>query len=254
MCTLLIARNLFRFYPLVVATNRDERLLRPSSGPKLWGGAPKMLAPVDDVFGGTWIGVNEYGVLAAVTNRLSIPHESGQLLSRGMLIPAALEGRTAMEGLKRILDINGEMLNGFHLAIVDHTDGWFALGDGKEITARPMPDGLSVVTEQGWEPEHSHRARRIEALFRRETSRHPPTRAGLSIPLSLHDHPFSEPGEMGTCLHGAPDDEWVTKSSSFIRAQERDGRTWWDYGHRERTETSHTCETRWSSHELDIIK
>ena len=257
MCTLIIARNLFRFYPLVIAANRDERLHRPSAGPaRLHGNAPTVLAPRDAVFGGTWLGVNASGVASAITNRDTVEHARGRV-SRGMLAHTALKCRTAAEAISRVIDFGGKNFNGFHLAVMDREDGYLLLGDGNDIVVRPLEDGLTIVTASGYGPEHSQREMRLRSLFRKEVRNHPPRPSTFAPLLNLHDLPHSESGETGACLHGSPDDDWVTKSSSLIRVQDRkrnDGslRRFWEFFHRERTLARPNCGSPWSAYELDL--
>src|SRR5512145_1458577 len=56
-------------YPLLVAANRDEQYDRPSAPPQVLGEEPKIIAGRDLRAGGTWLGINEHGVLAALLNR-----------------------------------------------------------------------------------------------------------------------------------------------------------------------------------------
>src|SRR5262249_22814900 len=69
MCFILALFQVHPTYPLVIAANRDELRTRPSQGPHRWPGEPAIWAGRDAVAGGTWLGVNDRGVLAAITNR-----------------------------------------------------------------------------------------------------------------------------------------------------------------------------------------
>ena len=70
MCTLIIAVSMWARAPLVVAANRDEDLQRPAESPSLWDNdGVRVLAPLDLKAGGTWLGVNAFGVFAGLTNR-----------------------------------------------------------------------------------------------------------------------------------------------------------------------------------------
>src|SRR5690242_6472196 len=94
MCTLAVAFQTDRRWPVVVAANRDERLGRPAEG---WGiregaGGIRHAAPRDLLAGGTWIGVSARGVFAAVTN-FHAPaawYPDPARRSRGELVPLAL--------------------------------------------------------------------------------------------------------------------------------------------------------------------
>ena len=90
MCLLIVASRIDADFPLVVGANRDERLDRKAiavtvlrdSGPRILGGR-------DEVAGGTWLAVNEHGVVAALTNQPSPNGRDDSKRSRGEL-PLAL--------------------------------------------------------------------------------------------------------------------------------------------------------------------
>jgi len=93
MCTLALAFKTDRRWPLLVAANRDERLARPSEGWLLRNPprGPRLIAPRDLVQGGTWAGLSEKGLFAAVTNvHQSAPPDPSRR-SRGELVGLALE-------------------------------------------------------------------------------------------------------------------------------------------------------------------
>lgn len=73
MCLLLVLHRAVPGYPIVVAANRDEAFARKSLPPRILSpastGEPAILAPMDEVAGGTWIGVNAAGLFVGVTNR-----------------------------------------------------------------------------------------------------------------------------------------------------------------------------------------
>lgn len=69
MCLLIVVRGLDADYPLLVASNRDEARDRLASPPGLWVGARRrVLSPRDRRAGGTWLGVNDRGVVVGLTN------------------------------------------------------------------------------------------------------------------------------------------------------------------------------------------
>ena len=68
VCTLTIRFSPEDDYPLIIAANRDELYSRPSVMPAIIESDPVFFAPRDIEAGGTWIGINEYGLLAAITN------------------------------------------------------------------------------------------------------------------------------------------------------------------------------------------
>jgi hypothetical protein len=80
----------------LIGANRDESYDRPFSPPRIWTGSAKFWAPRDDEEGGTWIGVNEHGLVAAITNLSRLPQEKGRA-SRGHLVAGALEQSTVKD-------------------------------------------------------------------------------------------------------------------------------------------------------------
>lgn len=90
MCFLLIHHRTREDHPLVLLANRDEYFDRPFEGPRLRDEALGILAPRDLRAGGTWLGVNRHGLVAAITNRRGDEHDAA-LPSRGLLVHRALE-------------------------------------------------------------------------------------------------------------------------------------------------------------------
>jgi hypothetical protein len=96
MCTLAILYRVARGTPILVAANRDERFDRPTQYPKIQSGNPRVVCGIDRQAGGTWLGVNQYGLFCAVANRpkASVPIEPR---SRGLLCRELLDFRTAKD-------------------------------------------------------------------------------------------------------------------------------------------------------------
>ena len=70
VCLLVLLFGVDPDAPLVVAANRDERLDRPAVAMTVLAeGGPRILGGRDNKAGGTWLAVNEYGVVAGLTNR-----------------------------------------------------------------------------------------------------------------------------------------------------------------------------------------
>lgn len=95
MCTLSVSFGVFSRYPLVVAANRDEFYERPSEPPHTLSNEPVIFGPRDARAGGTWTGVNEHGVYAALTNISGVSPRDGARRSRGLLVMEALRQRSA---------------------------------------------------------------------------------------------------------------------------------------------------------------
>ena len=65
MCTIVLLRRVGNAWPLVLAANRDEMGDRPWVAPgRHWPDRADVVAGLDEHAGGTWLGVNDAGVVA----------------------------------------------------------------------------------------------------------------------------------------------------------------------------------------------
>ena len=96
MCTMAILYRVARGTPILIAANREERFDRPTQYPKIQSGTPRVVCGIDRQAGGTWLGVNQYGLLCTVANRpkAKLPPEPR---SRGLLCRDLLDRRNAKE-------------------------------------------------------------------------------------------------------------------------------------------------------------
>lgn len=240
MCTLIIAHRIFAGFPIVVAANRDELLDRPSETPRIRADNPNILAPKDLQRGGTWIGVNESGVFAGLTNRMDIKSKPGRT-SRGKIIIDALRQNSSAAAIAAISEkMSGEELNGFNSIIADQNNAFLMRGDGEKITYSPIT-GLFVITNHGIGDEGtSDIPKRVTAILRiwkeRGMIAREPVPKTLDPLLTIHDG-----WRHGTCIN-EPDENYGTKSSSIIRLTTRPDGDEWQYWHRERSSPNrHVC-------------
>ena len=121
MCTLILLNRMHPRYPLIVAANRDEFFIRESEPPHIFDAGPgvRVLAGRDRLGGGTWLGVNRFGLLAAVTNRRNPAGRDPSLLSRGRLVLDCLACESAAEAESRLDRIDWDAYNPFNLLVAD---------------------------------------------------------------------------------------------------------------------------------------
>lgn len=145
MCLLAIFFRVLDDTPLVVGANREEAYTRLGTVPQILPGKVRSVGGVDPVAGGTWLGVNERGLLVAVTNRrkTSLPPQppSRGLLARELLqCPDAISAaEVAHERLAR-----GEYA-GCNLLLVDR-DHARVVAAGDRLEVRTLMPGLHVLT------------------------------------------------------------------------------------------------------------
>lgn len=138
-----------------VLFNRDEKRTR-SKGlpPRLVESAQqqtKILMPLDPDAGGSWIGVNEHGLIVALLN--NYPHyqepSEGQR-SRGLLVLDLLDiSKTATECMATLSAVNVQRYRGFLLFAMDRTNQPLAREwAGEQLQELPLLEqgGLSVLT------------------------------------------------------------------------------------------------------------
>jgi hypothetical protein len=112
-----------------------------------WPGRPGVVAGRDRLAGGTWMGVNRHGLIAAVLNRPgSLGPEPGKR-SRGELPLLALDHATAADAAAAIAALDAGAYRSFNMVVADAAGAWFlrALGEGKPESHAFAP-GLHMVT------------------------------------------------------------------------------------------------------------
>ncbi len=145
MCLLALFFRAVDDAPVVVGANRDEFYARGGTPPRLLPGTPRAVAGLDPVAGGTWLGVNERGVLVAVTNRAksgvpALPRSRGLLVRELLGSPSAA---AAAERATRELDTG--KYAGCNLLCVD-AERAVLVQAGDWLRVRPLPAGLHVVS------------------------------------------------------------------------------------------------------------
>ena len=96
MCMLAILYRVAKNTPILLAANREELFARPTQFPKIQAGTPRVVCGTDKVAGGTWLGVNQHGLLIVVTNRARV-RPPVEPRSRGLLCRDLLDVRNARE-------------------------------------------------------------------------------------------------------------------------------------------------------------
>jgi uncharacterized protein with NRDE domain len=85
VCLLIALSGTVPGTPLVIAANRDELYQRPADPITVLRGAqPRILGGRDELAGGTWLAVNEHGVVAGLTNQPATARDPARR-SRGEL-------------------------------------------------------------------------------------------------------------------------------------------------------------------------
>jgi uncharacterized protein with NRDE domain len=119
MCLLFFSYQVKPGYPLVVAANRDEFLVRPTAPLGYLDRQKSLLGGRDLRAGGTWLGLTSGYRFAALTNyREEGSHHDGSR-SRGEIVIGFLSGRSSPKTFVRELSGKADHYNGFNLIVGD---------------------------------------------------------------------------------------------------------------------------------------
>ena len=120
MCTLVLMRRPGSAWPLLVAANRDELSSRPARPPgRHWPDRADVVAGLDLQAGGSWLGINDHGVVAGVLNRVGTLGPAAGKRSRGELVLEALDHADAAAAAAALADLDPDAYRPFNLIVAD---------------------------------------------------------------------------------------------------------------------------------------
>lgn len=148
MCTVVLLIRPGNSLPLLLAANRDEMLDRPWDPPAAyWPERADIIAGRDRSAGGTWMGVNRSGIVAAVLNRPGSLGPAAGKRSRGELPLLALDHASAQGAAEAIAAVDASGWRSFNLVIADRAGAFFVRGLGHgHPEAQRLEPGLHMVT------------------------------------------------------------------------------------------------------------
>lgn len=134
MCLIAFATAISREYPLVLIANRDEFFDRPTRPIHAWPGSPTIYAGRDEEAGGTWLGINQYGRWAALTN-FRQPGEPQGAQSRGNLVTRCLTSSDPIPDIMDLIARDKNNYSGFNLVAGDALPGqaWYYSNRGQAV-------------------------------------------------------------------------------------------------------------------------
>ena len=157
MCILFILRKKRSSWPVMLAANRDEYFDRTFLSPGFhWKKFPFIFAGKDKKEGGSWLGVNAYGVCIAILNRRS-NLKSLELKSRGGLVIDLLKQRNATAAKDLLLKKFEKKYNFFNLIIADNKSAYWIKYENYLIEAFSIPYGHSIIDNQNLNDNNSLR-------------------------------------------------------------------------------------------------
>ncbi len=147
MCTLVILRRPEHAWPVVIGANRDEMIDRPALPPgRHWPDRVEVIAGLDLEAGGSWLGINDWGVAAAILNRRGSLGPAAGLRSRGELVLEALDHADAVAAAAALSYLDPAAYRTFNLIVADNRDAFWLRHTGSgPIAVHPLGEGLSLV-------------------------------------------------------------------------------------------------------------
>jgi uncharacterized protein with NRDE domain len=154
MCTVVILYRPKHPWPVIMAANRDEMASRPSAAPaRHWPDRPHVVAGIDKLADGTWLGLNDYGLVAGVLNRRHSLGPQKGFRSRGELPLEALDHAEAALAADALSDLDPSSFRAFNMIIADRKKAfWLSSANQEEngaeaaVQAAEIPPGLSMIT------------------------------------------------------------------------------------------------------------
>lgn len=221
MCLLVVLSRAHPDGPLVVGANRDELLARPATAMEvLVPSGPRVLGGRDLRAGGTWMAVNEHGVVAALTNRPTPDGPPPGRRSRGELPLALARYATADEAA-------AAFVRAFHPA--DYGPCWLLVGDRRSLhyldmtdpaaaRVEALPPGLHVLENRPLGTPSPKVAWVRAALHDADRLRGPAILARLAAVLASHEVPPGADADrpaaiQAACVHAG---RYGTRSSEVV--------------------------------------
>ena len=152
MCTSIILFRKKNLWPVIIGTNRDERINRESQFPgRHWKNKyPNIVGGKDLEKQGSWIGINDFGITAIIHNREIDKKSIEKKNSRGIIVLETLKHSSIKESLKFISSIDKNNYNSFNLLVASYNECYWIKNDKKieNLVIKKLDEGLSVITDK----------------------------------------------------------------------------------------------------------
>ena len=170
MCTLVVLRRPTHDWPLILGANRDEMIERPWRAPaRHWPDRPEVVAGLDELAGGSWLGLNDHGVAAGILNRFGTLGPKPGQRSRGELVLDALDHADASAAADALAHIDPRAYRPFNLIIADNRDAfWLRHADphgNAPVTVKPVGVGIAMIAAGDLDDTETPRLKRYRPRF-----------------------------------------------------------------------------------------
>jgi len=224
VCLLVVLSRIVPEWPLIVAANRDEQYARPADPVMVLRNRPRTLGGRDRLAGGTWLALNEHGVVAGLTNQ---PMErSPTRRSRGAVPLELTDGTSAAEAVAAFMaSAEPEEFNPCWVLVADRSALFYLdLTGANAPTAVELDPGLHILENRPLDAP-SAKVDHVRALLGDVAARDPDALLE-ALRAVLADHEITAPPEdddawshlvsraSASCVHT---DVYGTRASTLIR-------------------------------------
>jgi uncharacterized protein with NRDE domain len=226
MCIFSVIYRVIPDCPVFVLTNRDESTERPSLAPhpstlenhtRWFGGS-------DARAGGTWFGINEHGLLAAITNRKK-ENVPASPRSRGLLCRDALGHETAKNAADWVLaTLSQHEYAGFNLVLLSSTEAWI-IEAADSTAARRLDPGIHSVSNGPFHSSDKPRVKLAQSLVKQMVDEELDWRGYLPRAKQICAVHATD-NSPGMCLGG---EKWGTVGSTIAALTSNPGDSSYEY-------------------------
>lgn len=219
MCTFVILRRPGHDWPVLIAANRDESKLRPWNSPaRHWPERPETVAGRDQLADGSWLGLNDQGVVAAVLNRHGSLGPAPDKRSRGELVLEALEFTEAADAAEAMADLNPDAYRSFNLVVADNSNAYWIANSARtgDIKLHTVPAGLSMLTSREINDIESQRIAHYLPIFEAASVPEPENEDWIKWREILSCRELGNPDDLTSAMCIDRGGDYGTVSSSLI--------------------------------------
>jgi uncharacterized protein with NRDE domain len=214
MCVFSVIYRVVPECPVFVLTNRDESTERPSVTPRISNSAKngvRWFGGSDAKAGGTWLGINQFGLLAAVTNRKkdSVPSNPR---SRGLLCRDVLGHQTAAGAVEWVLqELAQHAYAGFNLVLLTAETAW-VVEAADRVSSTEFEPGIHTVSNGPFRSLEDARVNLAQSLVTQMVESETDWTGYIPRAKEICAIP-AQKGAPGMCLHG---EHWGTVGSTIV--------------------------------------
>jgi uncharacterized protein with NRDE domain len=209
MCLILLAYRCHPDVDVLLAGNRDEFIRRAAAPPGLVQSGPRIWAGRDLEAGGTWMGRNEHGLLAALTNRRSAAPPPPEARSRGEIVMGLLRQRTPRDAARWLAGQPHARFRPYSVLFGD-AETFYYFAPGEAGLPRELAPGVYALSNSTLDDASWPKVERSQRFLRERLSR-PGTELLADVQRFLCDatppdaEPSGDPASLltGEEIHGA---------------------------------------------------